>query len=56
MLKQLSGCHESYIHSFDFVRVKQTDNDIVTDDMIISSGYDGQIVLWQTHSDVTEEK
>ena len=46
ILRELSGCHESYIKSFDFVRVRSGDSDLMTDDMIIYCGYDGQTVFW----------
>ena len=56
MLKQLSGCHDTYIYSFDFVRINRDGGEMIMDDMILSSGYDGQVALWQTSPDMTEDK
>ena len=54
LLKELNGCHETYIQSFDFVKVKKDGGYIVTDDMVITCGYDGQTVLWQVNSEATQ--
>lgn len=49
MLKELAGGHDSYIQSFDFIKVP-TDAEkrtlAKTDDLVLSWSFDGQVVLW----------
>ena len=46
MLKEMSGGHESYIQGFDFLRVKNGDKVFKTDDLVLSYGFDGRVILW----------
>lgn len=54
MLKELTGSeqnggHQAYIQGFDFLSVKSPQDArkvIRTDDLVLSYGFDGQVILW----------
>ena len=46
MLKELTGGHSSYIMGFDFLRVRSETNVVKTDDLVLSYGFDGRVILW----------
>jgi len=49
MLKELAGGHETYIQGFEFLRVRATQGQkslTFTDDLILTSSFDGTVVLW----------
>ena len=46
MLKEMAGGHESYIQGFDFLRVQSDSKVFKTDDLVLSYGFDGRVILW----------
>jgi len=49
MLKELANGHDTFIQTFDFLKVKKTPSDsqlVVTDDLVLSQSFDGKMILW----------